>query len=86
MNNEIKIEDIIKSLRVCANASSCAGCVMDLLDIKRNCVSKLESLAADRLEQLNTFDNTQSAKLLARFGATSCERQVMQRAINTYGM
>lgn len=59
---------------------------MELFDGSGTCMDKIEFLAADRLEQLDTFDKTQSAKLLARFGATSCERQVMQRAINTYGM
>lgn len=84
MNNEIKTVDIIESLRACAsgNFDECGGCIMHY-DL--SCSGRLMNFAADQLEELNTFDTTQSAKLLAKLGMRENERAIMQRAINTYG-
>lgn len=50
MNEEIKTEDIIKSLRVCYVETDCVGC---MFDISSDCDDQLMRLAADRLEQLS---------------------------------
>lgn len=82
MNNEIKTEEIVKSLRMCPD-ETCDGCIFQGCGF--GCVGYLIDIATDRLEELNTFDNTQSAKLLAELGICENERAIMQRAIDTYG-
>ena len=51
MENEIKTEDIIKSLRVCARFDSCEKCIFANEDAR--CSRSLMEEAADRLEQLS---------------------------------
>lgn len=84
MSEEIKTEDIIESLRACAsgNFDECGGCIMHY-DL--SCSGRLMNFAADQLEELNTFDTTQSAKLLAKLGMRENDRKIMHRAIDTYG-
>lgn len=52
MNDEIKTEDIIKSLRVCGSDSDCKGCIF-YENFGYFCPDKLGALAADRLERLS---------------------------------
>lgn len=84
MNNKIKTEDIIKSLRMCHDptVTRCDGCITKP---SAGCYQRITSIAADRLEELNTFDTTQSAKLLAKLGMRENDRKIMHRAIDTYG-
>lgn len=102
MNDEIKTEDIIKSLRVCVGWG-CNGCIARY----DGCIIRLKKLAADRLEQLNTFDKTQDARLLGKINALETEiellhgtlaemnetadrisydERIMRQAIETYGV
>lgn len=50
MNNEVKTEDIIKSLRACGNGDCGSGCIMSF---SYDCCDNLDLLAANRLEQLH---------------------------------
>lgn len=76
MSEEIKTEDIIKSLRICAqgNPDACAACAYYGID---TCYEELCEDAADRLELLNTFDKTQSAKLLGKINALETENELL---------
>lgn len=84
MNDEIKTEDIIKSLRICAqcNPYACAACVYSGTD---TCYEELCEEAADRLELLNTFDKTQSAKLLGKINALETENELLRGALASCG-
>lgn len=73
MNDEIKTEDIIKSLRACENAY-CGECEFEAYDM---CVAELLRVSADRLEQLNTFDKTQNARLLGKINALETEIELL---------
>ena len=74
MENEIKTEDIIKSLRICAqgNPDACAACVYYGI---ATCYEELCEEAADRLER-----SANAGKM-----APDDER-IMQQAIETYGV
>ena len=84
MNDEIKTEDIIKSLRICAqgNLDACATCVYKDFIM---CGAELLEDAADRLELLNTFDKTQSAKLLGKINALATENELLRGALASCG-
>lgn len=84
MNDEIKTEDIIKSLRICAqgNPDACAACVYYGI---ATCYEELCEYAADRLELLNTFDKTQSAKLLGKINALATENELLRGALKSSG-
>lgn len=77
MSNEVKTEDIIKSLRICAqgNPDACAACVYYGI---ATCYEELCEDAADRLELLNTFDKTQIARLLGKINALATENELLQ--------
>ena len=85
MNDEIKTEDIIKSLRACAqgNPDACADCVYYGI---ATCYEELCEDAADRLEMLNTFDKTQSAKLLGKINALATENELLRGALASSGV
>lgn len=85
MNEEIKTEDIIKSLRICAqdNPDACAACVHNGI---ATCYEELCEDAADRLELLNTFDKTQSAKLLGKINALEMENELLRGALASSGV
>lgn len=76
MNDEIKTEDIIKSLRICAqgNPYACEACAYSGI---ATCYEELCEDAADRLELLNTFDKTQSARLLGKINAMETENELL---------
>lgn len=85
MENEIKTEDIIESLRICAqgNPDACAACVYSGTD---TCYEELCEDAADRLEVLNAFDRTQSAKLLGKINALATENELLRGALASCGV
>lgn len=85
MENEIKTEDIIKSLRICAqgNPDACAACAYSGI---ATCYEELCENAADRLELLNTFDKTQSAKLLGKINAMATENELLRGALASCGV
>ena len=85
MNDEIKTEDIIKSLRICAqgNPDACAACAYYGI---ATCYEELCEEAADRLELLNTFDKTQSAKLLGKINALETENELLRGALASCGV
>ena len=85
MNDEIKTEDIIKSLRICAqgNPDACAACVYYGI---ATCYEELCEDAADRMELLNTFDKTQSAKLLGKINALATENELLRGALASCGV
>lgn len=88
MNNEIKTEDIVKSLRICANSQGCSGCVA--CDQKW-CENAIRRIAAERLEEMNAREET-AAEKMSRMLAEHYDmvrgdtgRAIIQRAIDTYG-
>ena len=85
MNDEIKTEDIIKSLRICAqgNPDACAACAYSGI---ATCYEELCEDAADRPELLNTFDKTQSAKLLGKINALEMENELLRGALASCGV
>lgn len=84
MENEIKTEDIIKSLRICAqgNPDACAACAYSGTD---TCYEELCEEAADMMELLNTFDKTQSARLLGKINALATENELLRGALASCG-
>ena len=83
MNDEIKTEDIINSLRVCARFDSCEKCIFANEDAR--CSRSLMEEAADMMELLNTFDKTQSAKLLGKINALATENELLQGTLASCG-
>ena len=85
MNDEIKTEDIINSLRICAqgNPDACAACVYYGI---ATCYEELCEDAADRMELLNTFDKTQSARLLGKINALATENELLRGALASCGV
>lgn len=85
MENEIKTEDIIKSLRICAqgNPDACAACAYHGI---ATCYEELCEDAADMMELLNTFDKTQSAKLLGKINALATENELLRGALASCGV
>lgn len=85
MTEEIKTEDIIKSLRICAqgNPDACAACAYSGI---ATCYEELCEEAADRLELLNTFDKTQSAKLLGKINVLETENELLRGALASCGV
>lgn len=85
MNDEIKTEDIIESLRICAqgNPDACAACAYHGI---ATCYEELCEDAANRLELLNTFDKTQSAKLLGKINALETENELLRGALASSGV
>lgn len=85
MNDEIKTEDITKSLRICAqgNPDACAACVYYGI---ATCYEELCEEAADMMELLNTFDKTQSAKLLGKINALETENELLRGALASCGV
>ena len=83
--SEMKTEDIIKSLRICAqgNPDACAACVYYGTD---TCYEELCEDAADMMELLNTFDKTQSAKLLGKINALEMENELLRGALASCGV
>lgn len=83
--SEMKTDDIIKSLRICAqgNPDACAACVYYGI---ATCYEELCEDAAERLEQLNTFDKTQSAKLLGKINALATENELLRGALASCGV
>lgn len=81
--SEMKTDDIIKSLRICAqgNPDACAACVYYGI---ATCYEELCEDAADRLELLNAFDKTQTARLLGKINALETENELLRGA--TEGM
>lgn len=74
MNDEIKTDDIIKSLRICAqgNPDACAACVYYGI---ATCYEELCEDAADRLER-----SANAGKMVPD------DERIMQQAIETYGV
>ena len=87
MNDEIKTEDIIKSLRVCGDGICSPRCVMNCFasECHSKCRNNLALLAADRLELLNTFDKTQIARLLGKINALATENELLQGTLASCG-
>ena len=87
MSEEIKTEDIIKSLRVCGDGICSPRCVMNCFasECHSKCRNNLALLAADRLELLNTFDKTQSARLLCKINALETENELLQGTLASCG-
>ena len=85
MNDEIKTEDIIKSLRICAqgNPDACAACAYSGI---ATCYEELCEDAADMMELLNTFDKTQSVKLLGKINALATENELLRGALASCGV
>lgn len=83
MENEIKAEDIIESLRACARFDACKKCIFVNEDAR--CTHSLMEDAADRLELLNAFDKTQSAKLLGKINALETENELLRGALASSG-
>lgn len=85
MSNEVKTEDIINSLRICAqgNPDACAACVYYGI---ATCYEELCEEAADRLELLNTFDKTQIARLLGKINALETENELLRGALASCGV
>ena len=83
--SEMKTEDIIKSLRICAqgNPDACAACVYYGI---ATCYEDLYEEAADMMELLNTFDKTQSAKLLGKINALEMENELLRGALASSGV
>lgn len=83
--SKMKTEDIIKSLRICAqgNPDACAACVHNGI---ATCYEELCENAADMLELLNTFDKTQSAKLLGKINALETENELLRGALASCGV
>lgn len=79
MDNKIKTEDIIKTLRLCAEIgfSACEGCAFEKATL---CSSQMQLEAANRLEMLN--DHFADADKVVQGDA---EHAIMKRAIDTYG-
>ena len=77
MSEEIKTEDIVKSLRVCGDGICSPRCVMNCFasECHSKCRNNLALLAADRLER-----SANAGKM-----APDDER-IMQQAIETYGV
>ena len=74
MNDEIKTEDIIKSLRICTDfTKNCSKCAFK--NLAQNCWYAMGNAAADRLER-----SANAGKM-----APDDER-IMQQAIETYGV
>ena len=63
MEKELSIEELIKTLRCCANEGTCDKCPLNGGDI--DCIYSLFEKAADALAKLNDFQNSQLAKALA---------------------
>lgn len=84
MNDETKTEDIIKSLRICAqgNPDACAACAYSGTD---TCYEELCEDAADMMELLNTFDKTQSARLLGKINVLEMENELLRGALKSSG-
>ena len=87
MSEEIKTEDIVKSLRVCGDGICSPRCVMNCFasECHSKCRNNLALLAADRLELLNTFDKTQSARLLGKINALATENELLRGALKSSG-
>ena len=85
MNDEIKTEDIIKSLRICAQGDpyACEACAYSGI---ATCYEELCEDAADRLELLNTFDKTQIARLLGKINALATENELLRGALASCGV
>lgn len=83
--SEMKTEDIIKSLLICAqgNPYACAACAYSGI---ATCYEELCEDAADRIELLNTFDKTQSAKLLGKINALETENELLRGALASCGV
>ena len=62
MEKELSIEELISALRHCVNEGTCDKCPLNG-DI--GCIYSLFEKAADALEQLNDFEHSQLAKMLA---------------------
>lgn len=77
MNEEIKTEDIIKSLRVCGDGICSPRCVMNCFasECHSKCRNNLALLAADRLER-----SANAGKMVPD------DERIMQQAIETYGV
>lgn len=84
MENEIKAEDIIESLRACARFDACKKCIFVNEDAR--CTHSLMEEAADMMELLNTFDKTQSAKLLGKINALATENELLRGALASCGV
>lgn len=81
MTNEIKTEDIVKSLRVCTQYEDCKDCVLECnLDM---CCNKIMEIAADRLEQLS---NRRADHFAGASKMVPDDERIMRRAIETYGV
>ena len=81
--SEMKTEDIIESLRVCAGFDACEKCIFANEDAR--CSRSLMEEAADWLEQLNTFDKTQSARLLCKINALETENELLRGTLKSFG-
>ena len=63
MEKELSIEELINALRCCANEGTCDKCPLNGGGI--GCIYSLFEKAADALEQLNDFEHSQLAEVLA---------------------
>lgn len=99
MNDEIKTEDIIKSLRICAqgNPDACAACVYSGTD---TCYEELCEDAADRLERLHRqhikiqYDSEELTiselcsrmdELRKKVNAARLENELLRGALKSFG-
>ena len=100
MSEEIKTEDIIKSLRICAqgNPDACAACAYSGI---ATCYEELCENAADRLEQLNNqhikiqYDNEELTiselcsrmdRLREKLNAAKMENELLRGALASCGV
>lgn len=79
MSEEIKTEDIIKSLRACEHAY-CGGCEFEAFDM---CRKELLRELADRMEQMN---NQRADHFADANKMVPDDDRIMRQAIETYGV
>lgn len=85
-NDEIEIDDIIQTLcRMATETGSlnCLGCGHEHNCGFHGCAVLME--AAAKLEDLNTFDRTQSYKMLGRINNLEAENKLLRGELESFG-
>lgn len=81
-SDDIEIDDIIQALRRMATETgslNCLGCGYEHNCSLRGCTVLME--AAEKLEQLNTFDRTHSYTMLKRINTLETENELLRGAL-----